>query len=145
MWMTYLSDDSEESYRSLQRFFRNNSEASSAIDCILFPVIIIDGWDVVGAVDWLLLLLFVVLTVEVAEVIGIIEISFSCNAAFGWRVFDVGIIYFPNGVIHVNVCVTIPEKYYALPYLMHACVCFSSYFSLIYIKITSLKSKIDIH
>lgn len=117
--MTYLSDDSEESYRSLQRFFRNNSEASSAIDCWLFPVMIIDGWDVVGAVDWVWLIL-VVLTVAV--VIGIIEISFSCNAAFGWSVLDVGIIYFTGW--STSMC--------ALQYftLILVCVCMCMYFVL---------------
>ena len=121
--MTYLSDDSEESYRSLQRFFRNNSEASSAIDCRLFPVIIIDGWDVVGAVDgdWLFV---VVLTGAV--VIGIIESSFSCNAAFGWRVFDVGIIYFHRVNFFTSMCalIKIPEIFLPLsPLYTRVCVC----------------------
>lgn len=63
--MTYLSDDSDESYRSVQRFFRSESaESSSAIDW-LEP----EAFSTPGG--W-----------QTAAVIGIIEISFSWSAPF---------------------------------------------------------------
>ena len=60
---THLSDDSDESYRSVQRFFRSESaESSSAIDWLE-----LEGFSTI----WL-----------TAAVIGIIEISFSWSAPF---------------------------------------------------------------
>lgn len=70
MFDTYLSDDSEESYLSVQRFFLNESADSSAID--LFELVALPTRG----------LLCCFLTGEGAAVIGIIEISLSWSAPF---------------------------------------------------------------
>lgn len=68
---TYLSDDSEESYLSVQRFFLNKSADSSSV---------IDWFELVAFSTMAFFWLLFPLPLPVAVVIGIIEISLSWSA-----------------------------------------------------------------
>lgn len=69
---THLSDDSDESYLSVQRFFLSESaESSSAID--RFELVV--AFSIIG-------LFWCFLTGEGAAVMGIIEISLSWSPPF---------------------------------------------------------------